>query len=153
MGSACIKALVKALAVVAVVLFGAASASSQSLVLAQAIDLPAVTGRIDHLNLDLEGNLLFVAALAAGSLEVIDLRTRKRMARLTSLSEPQGVAYLPARHRVVQSYIGGGASRSGRLGRDIDLAGPSQHVRPQDALIDVGEETNPCKQVATIRDP
>lgn len=108
MGSACIKALVEALAVVAVALFGAASASSQSLVLAQTIDLPAVTGRIDHLDIDLEGNRLFVAALAAGSLEVIDLRTSKRMARLTSLSEPQGVVYLPARHRVVVASGGSG---------------------------------------------
>ena len=49
-------------------LFGAASALSQSLVLTQTIDLPGVKGRIDHLDIDLEGNRLFVAALAAGSL-------------------------------------------------------------------------------------
>jgi DNA-binding beta-propeller fold protein YncE len=87
---------------------GAVSASSQSLVPAQAIDLPGVTGRIDHLDIDLEGSRLFVAALAAGSLEVIDLRTGKRIARFTPLSEPQGVVYLPAHHRVVVASGGSG---------------------------------------------
>jgi DNA-binding beta-propeller fold protein YncE len=87
---------------------GAVSASSQSLVLAQTIDLPGVSGRIDHLDIDLEGGRLFVAALAAGSLEVIDLRMGKRIARLTPLSEPQGVAYLPAQRRVVVASGGSG---------------------------------------------
>jgi DNA-binding beta-propeller fold protein YncE len=103
-----IEALARARAVAALALVGAASASSQSLVLAQTIDLPAVTGRIDHLDIDLEGGRLFVAALAAGSLEVIELRTGKRIARIGPLSEPQGVAYLPARHRVVVASGGSG---------------------------------------------
>jgi DNA-binding beta-propeller fold protein YncE len=94
--------------IAALLLFGAASASSQSLGLAQTIDLPAVTGRIDHLDIDLEGNRLFVAALAAGSLEAIDLRTGKHIGRFASLSEPQGVAYLPARRRVVVASGGSG---------------------------------------------
>jgi len=93
--------LKRAAMVAAVALFSTAPASSQSLVLARTIDLPAVTGRIDHLDVDLEGNRLFVAALAAGSLEVVDLASGKRIARFMPLSEPQGVAYLPARHRVV----------------------------------------------------
>jgi len=98
----------RAVVVAAVALVGAAAASSQSLVLARTIDLPAVTGRIDHLDIDLEGNRLFVAALAAGSLEVIDLRTGKRSGRFAPLSEPQGVVYLPARHRVVVASGGSG---------------------------------------------
>ncbi len=84
------------------------AASSQSVVLAQTIDLPNVTGRIDHLDIDLEGHRLFVAALAAGSLEVLDLRTGKRIARFAPLSEPQGVAYLPAQHRIVVASRGSG---------------------------------------------
>jgi hypothetical protein len=103
-----IEALGRASAVAALALVGAASASSQSLVLAQTIDLPAVTGRIDHLDIDLEGGRLFVAALAAGSLEVIELRTGKRIARIGSFSEPRGVAYLSARHRVVVASGGSG---------------------------------------------
>ena len=94
--------------VAALALVGMSPTSSQSFVLAQTIDLPAVTGRIDHLDIDLEGNRLFVAALAAGSLEVIDLRTGKRTAQFGRLSEPQGVAYLPVRHRVVVASGGSG---------------------------------------------
>ena len=101
-------AVVRAAWVAALALFGASSASSQSLLLAQSIDLPAVTGRIDHLDIDLEGNRLFVAALAAGSLEVIDLRAGKRIGRFAPLAEPQGVAYLPARRRVVVASGGSG---------------------------------------------
>ena len=87
---------------------GAPPASSQSLALAQTIELAGVTGRIDHLAIDLEGNRLFVAALAAGSLEVIDLRAGKRMGRFSPLSEPQGVAYLPAQRRVIVASGGSG---------------------------------------------
>jgi len=90
------------------VLTGAAQALAQPLVLAQTIDLPAVAGRIDHLAIDLEGKRLFVAALAAGSLEVIDLRAGKRVARFAPLSEPQGVAYDAARRRVVVASGGSG---------------------------------------------
>ena len=108
MNGLCVGALGRAAVVALFALLGAASACSQSLMLAQTIDLPGVTGRIDHLDIDLEGYRLFVAALAAGSLEVIDLRTGKRAARLTPLSEPQGVAYLPARHRVVVASGGSG---------------------------------------------
>ena len=94
--------------VAALGLFGAASACSQSLALGREIDLPGVTGRIDHLAIDLEGNRLFVAALAAGSLEVIDLRAGKRTGRFIPLSEPQGVAYLSAQRRVVVASGGSG---------------------------------------------
>jgi DNA-binding beta-propeller fold protein YncE len=92
----------------ALALMGASSARSQSLVLARTIDLPAVTGRIDHLDIDLQGNRLFVAALAAGSLETVDLHAGRPTARITSLSEPQGVAYLPTRDRVVVADGGSG---------------------------------------------
>src|SRR3954468_23154800 len=99
---------IRAACLCALALFGAASTWSQSLVLTQTVDLPGVTGRIDHLDIDLEGNRLFVAALGAGSLEVIDLRAGKRPAQVAHLSEPQGVAYLPVRHRVVVASGGSG---------------------------------------------
>jgi len=93
---------------VASLVFGTVPASSQSLLLAQTIDLPGVSGRIDHLAVDLEGKRLFVAALAAGSLEVVDLSAGRVVARFASLVEPQGVAYLAARHRVVVASGGSG---------------------------------------------
>jgi len=39
---------------------------------------------------------------------VLDLRTGRHIARFAPLSEPQGVAYLPARHRIVVASGGSG---------------------------------------------
>ncbi|MDE2004190.1 MAG: hypothetical protein KGJ25_11720, partial [Betaproteobacteria bacterium] len=72
-----------------------AFAQSPPIALTQAIPLPEVHGRIDHLDIDSDGARLFVAALGNDSVEVIDLRAGKRSARLEHLREPQGVAYLP----------------------------------------------------------
>jgi DNA-binding beta-propeller fold protein YncE len=63
--------------------------------LVQTIALPDVRGRIDHLDIDLDGERLFVAALGNDTVEVIDLRAGQRSARLEHLQEPQGVAYVP----------------------------------------------------------
>jgi hypothetical protein len=86
-------------------------ASAQSLALEQTVALPAVQGRLDHMDIDIEGNRLFVAALAAGSVEVIDLKAGKRVRRLQPLHEPQGVAYLAATRRLfVANGAGGGVA-------------------------------------------
>ena len=65
------------------------------------IELPGVAGRIDHLAMDLEGQRVFVAALGADEVEVVDLKAGKRVARLAGLREPQGVVYLPSTRRLV----------------------------------------------------
>ncbi|MFL6627097.1 MAG: YncE family protein [Vitreoscilla sp.] len=71
------------------------------------IELAGVRGRIDHLAVDLEGQRLFVAALGADEVEVIDLRAGRRIARLVGLSEPQGVVYVPSLRRL---FVAAGAS-------------------------------------------
>src|SRR5277367_5684219 len=48
-----------------------ATARCQSLSLSQRIELPAVKGRLDHLAFDVDEGRLFVAAVAADSVEVI----------------------------------------------------------------------------------
>jgi len=73
MNSPSLKTWRRAAWAVALALFGAAPAASQSPVPGRTIELPGISGRIDHMDIDLEGDRLFVAALAAGSLEVIDL--------------------------------------------------------------------------------
>jgi hypothetical protein len=83
-------------------------APAQSLVLDRTIELPDVRGRLDHLDIDVDGSRLFVAALGAGSLEVIDLGAARRVARIAPLSEPQGVAYLSRSHRLVVASGGSG---------------------------------------------
>jgi len=72
-----------------------AANSTASLVLVQRIPLPNVTGRMDHLSIDLEGNRLFAAALGdnQNTVEVIDLHAGKRVATIRGQSRPQGVFY------------------------------------------------------------
>jgi YVTN family beta-propeller protein len=60
----------------------------------EAIALPGVEGRIDHMALDADGQRLFVAALGNNTVEVIDLRAHKVVQSIRGLREPQGVAFL-----------------------------------------------------------
>ncbi len=52
----------------------------QALRLVQTILLPGVTGRLDHMGVDLEKKRLFVAAVANNTLEVVDLGFRMQAA-------------------------------------------------------------------------
>ena len=64
-------------------------------VLERTIPLPGVSGRIDHLAVDLRRGRLFVAELGNGSLGVIDLASSSVTHRITGLQKPQGVGYVP----------------------------------------------------------
>jgi DNA-binding beta-propeller fold protein YncE len=59
------------------------------------IPLPNVKGRIDHFSVDVKGQRLFVAAVENHTLEVVDLRSGKRVHTISNLAEPQGVFYDP----------------------------------------------------------
>src|SRR5215212_9678219 len=67
----------------------------------QAIALPNVSGRIDHMALDPEGSRLFVAALGNNTLEVIDLNAGTVTDEIKGLKEPQGVAYVPEDNKLL----------------------------------------------------
>src|SRR5262245_58115984 len=58
------------------------------------IPLGAVSGRIDHMAVDLERHRLFVAELGNDSVGVVDLKTQNVIHRISGLKEPQGVAYV-----------------------------------------------------------
>ncbi len=73
---------------------------SSALSLKTHIILPNVTGRIDHLSVDLKGQRLFVAAVANHTLEVIDLQSGKQVHTITDLAEPQGVFYDASTNRL-----------------------------------------------------
>jgi DNA-binding beta-propeller fold protein YncE len=77
-----------------------AAADNAVLRLVQTIPLPAVEGRIDHLDVDVQGQRLFVSALGNNTLEVLDLAAGKRLRSITGLKEPQGVYYVPALNRI-----------------------------------------------------
>lgn len=74
--------------------------AAQPLRLEKTIPLPDVSGRIDHLSVDVKGERLFVAALGNNTVEVIDLKAGKRIQTIRQLREPQGVLYVPATNRL-----------------------------------------------------
>jgi YVTN family beta-propeller protein len=101
--------------------------------LLQAIPLPGVSGRIDHLAVDLAGSRLFVAALGNDSVEVVDLKSGSVIHHITGLSEPQGVAYLAGPQKlyvanggtgVLDVFDGKTLERAGR----IDLGGDADNL-------------------------
>lgn len=72
----------------------AAEEASQSLVLEATIPLKDVSGRIDHLAVDLAHRRLFVAELGNNTVDVIDLDMKQVIQRISGFHEPQGVAYV-----------------------------------------------------------
>jgi hypothetical protein len=79
----------------------AATDPHSPLVLKQTIPLPDVAGRIDHLAVDVKGHRLFVAEVANGSVDRIDLATGKADGRINGLKAPQGIGWLPAQKEIV----------------------------------------------------
>lgn len=67
-----------------------------ALKLVQTIPLPGVEGRIDHMNVDVQGKRLFMAALGNQSVEIVDLAAGKPLHSIGSLGgDPEGILYVP----------------------------------------------------------
>jgi hypothetical protein len=109
------------------------------------VPLGQVSGRIDHLAIDLGRRRLFVAELGNDSVGVIDLAAGKVERTLSGLREPQGVGYEPATDTL---YVANAADGSVRLfeglslepvGR-IDLGDDADNVRvdPRNNRVFVG---------------
>ena len=64
------------------------------------IVMPGVKGRIDHFGVDAKRHRLFVAALGNDTVEVLDLKARKRERSLDGFGEPQGILHVPDTNRV-----------------------------------------------------
>src|SRR5262249_40922124 len=94
-------------------------ASMAELRLASTIELPDTHGRIDHLAIDQDHGELFVAALGANTTEVIDRKAGKRVARIQSGREPQGVVYVAAGQRLLVAHGGDGTVRAFVAGRHV----------------------------------
>src|ERR1700736_6398660 len=106
-----------------VVLLACATAFAQSgdkspLKLEAKIPLGPVSGRIDHMAVDLKRQHLFVAELGNDTLGVVDLGARKAMSTLFGVKEPQGIAYEPVTDAV---YVANAADGSVRILRGEDL--------------------------------
>jgi len=86
-----------------------AQTAGAPLVLEAKIPLGQVSGRIDHLGIDLKRQRLFVAELGNDSLGVLDLAAGKVLRTVAGLSEPQGVAYVPFADSVFVANAGDGS--------------------------------------------
>jgi len=96
-----------------------AQTAGAPLVLEAKIPLGPVSGRIDHLGIDLKRQRLFVAELGNNSLGVVDLAAGKVLRTVTGFREPQGVAYVPFADSV---YVANAGDGSVHLLRGDDLA-------------------------------
>ncbi len=110
-------------------LLGAAPAAPFAL--ERTIALKGVTGRIDHLAVDLGRKRLFVAELGNNTVDVIDLAGGAVMHRIEGLKQPQGVAYAPDTDVLAIANAGDG---SVRLFHGVDLAAAG--------MLDLGEDAD-----------
>ncbi|MBO0735632.1 MAG: hypothetical protein J2P48_03565 [Alphaproteobacteria bacterium] len=83
------------------------------------IPLGHVSGRVDHLGIDLKRQRLLVAEFGNNSFSVVDLAAGKVLRRIAGLSEPQGVAYVPSPDSV---FVANGDDGSVHVLRGGDLA-------------------------------
>ena len=74
--------------------------SHSPLRLLQTISMPDVNGRLDHLEVDVKGQRLFVSGLENGSLEVVDVQAAKWLRRIPGFKKPQGIAYVAALNKL-----------------------------------------------------
>jgi len=85
--------------------------ATEPLVLEAKIPLGNVSGRIDHMAIDLGRKRLFVAELGNNSVGIVDLKERKVVRRIPGLREPQGVGYDPATDTLYVANPGDGSAR------------------------------------------
>jgi len=82
---------------------------ADELILKQRISLPGVKGRIDHMDADVEKQLVFVSALGNNSLEMVDIKNGKHISSIKKLSEPQGVIFIPQTNEIMVANGGNGS--------------------------------------------
>lgn len=101
---------------------GAPAARPDPLVLEMKIPLSGVSGRMDHLAVDVGQKRLFVAALGNNTVEVVDFAAGKRTRSLAGFDEPQGLAY-SSRSQILYVANGGDGSLRMLHGRELKPAG------------------------------
>ncbi len=110
-----------------------AARATEALVADGTIPLADTSGRIDHMSFDFGRKHLFVAELGNGTVDVVDVVSRRLVHRISGLDEPQGVVYAPAADILVVAsggdgtvrfYAGGALTPRGtlKLGDDADNA-------------------------------
>lgn len=112
----------------------ATNLNTASLSLIQTISLPNVSGRIDHMDIDVQGQRLFVAELGNNSVDIIDLNTGKRISSITGLHEPQGIVYVQDANKIFVANGQDGTiqvfdSNTYSLVKTIPLSGDADNMR------------------------
>src|SRR6266478_8480520 len=72
---------------------GQGQPASAPLRLLQKLPLPGVDGALDHMTIDTKGQRLFIPAEQHGTVEVLDLRTGKRIRTISAARWPSTVIY------------------------------------------------------------
>jgi DNA-binding beta-propeller fold protein YncE len=124
---------------------GSQQTEKKPLRLVQTIALPNVNGRLDHMDVDINGKRLFVAGLENGTLEVVDLGLGKWLRSLPGFKKPQGVLFVPELNKLFVASGDDGMLRIFR-GDSLDLLdsihldpGPNRVVyEPNSKLVYVG---------------
>lgn len=99
-----------------------AADTSQVLVLEREIPLDGVSGRIDHMAIDLERRHLAVAELGNNTVDLIDLNSGRVIHRIDGLDEPQGITFVASSDLFVVASGGDGSVRLFK-GSDFTPAG------------------------------
>ena len=94
------------------------------------VPLGDVSGRIDHMAIDLSRRRIFVAELGNDTLGVVDLNERKVLHRIAGLKEPQGIGYLASNDTL---YVANAGDGSVLLFRGADYAGAGRIDLGRDA--------------------
>lgn len=112
------------LAILSLTVLGTSSLAQQalSLRLVQTIPMPNVKGRMDHMDVDVKGQRLFVAGLENGSVEVVDLKSGKWLRSIPGFQKPQGIAYVASLDKL---FVASGDDAMVRIfrGHSLELLG------------------------------
>lgn len=106
----------------------------KSMSLIASIELPGVSGRIDHMAFDNLTQRIFVAALGNNTVEVVDLKNNKVIHSIANLSEPQGVVFIPERKAILVANAGNGRcdvfdAENFQKITSIQLSGDADNIR------------------------
>ena len=107
---------------------------TQYLKLEKVIEMPEVSGRIDHLAVNLKDKVVYVAALGNNTVEVLDLTKGTLLKTITGIKEPQGIAYIPETGEIAVASGGNGDcvffnTLSFKQVATIHLAGDADNIR------------------------
>jgi hypothetical protein len=105
------RTLVVALATIMLCSVAVQADTQPPLIIERTIALKNVTGRIDHLAVDLARKRIFVAELGNGTVDVIDLPSGNTVHRIDHLNQPQGLAFAPAADTLAVANAGDGSVR------------------------------------------